>query len=82
VQVLVTRTSEHADLLAHFCLGLHIVTADRVKATEISYSDVRSFLFAGVSYCDNRERVFMLDYNTNEKEHQTLGNLRPLVQIR
>jgi hypothetical protein len=45
-------------------------------------------LFSGVSYCDNRERVVMFDYDTKEKEHKTLGNLiytqglRPLVQIR
>jgi hypothetical protein len=27
-------------------------------------------LFSGVSYCDNRERVVMFDYDTKEKKHQ------------
>ena len=44
VQVLVTRTPEHAHWLAHFCWGLHIVTAEKGKATEMSYSDVRSLV--------------------------------------
>jgi hypothetical protein len=30
---------------------------------------VHWFIFAGVSYCDNRERAFMFDYDTKEKEH-------------
>jgi hypothetical protein len=25
---------------------------------------------SGVSYCDNKERVFIFDYHTKEKEHQ------------
>jgi hypothetical protein len=33
VQVLVTRTPEHAHLLAHFCWGFLIVTAEKGKAT-------------------------------------------------
>jgi hypothetical protein len=50
VQVLVTRPPEHAICLAHFCWGILIVTAEKWKATEISYSDVRSLVpFAGVS---------------------------------
>jgi hypothetical protein len=37
---------------------------------KISYSDVRlSVTFSGVSSCDNRERVFMFDYDTKEKEN-------------
>jgi hypothetical protein len=57
--------------LAHFCWGLHILTAEKGKATEMSYSDVCSLVhFAGVSYCDDRERAFMFDYDTKEKEHQ------------
>jgi hypothetical protein len=48
--------------LAHVCWGLLVVTAEKEKATEISFS--------GVSYCDNRERVFMFDYDTKEKERQ------------
>jgi hypothetical protein len=71
VQVLVTRTPEHAHLLVHFCWGLLIVTAEKGKATEISYSDACSLAtFSGISNCDNRERVFMFDYDTKEKEHQ------------
>jgi hypothetical protein len=31
---------------------------------------VHWLLFSGVSYCDNRECVFMFDYDTKEKEHQ------------
>jgi hypothetical protein len=44
VRVLVIRTPEHAHWLAHFCWGLHIVTADKGKATEMSNSDVRSLV--------------------------------------
>jgi hypothetical protein len=44
VRVLVTRTPEHAHWLAHFCWGLHILTAEKGKATEMSYSDVRSLV--------------------------------------
>jgi hypothetical protein len=59
--------------LAHFCWGLFIVTAEKRKAIEVSYSDARSLVtsFSGVSYYDNRERDFMFDYDTKEKEHQT-----------
>jgi hypothetical protein len=47
------------------------VTAENGKATEISNSDAHSLVpFSGVLYCDNRERVFMFDYDTKEKEHQ------------
>jgi hypothetical protein len=47
------------------------VTEEKGKATEISYSDARSLVtFSRVSYCDNRERVFMFDYDTKEKAHQ------------
>jgi hypothetical protein len=42
VQILVTRTPDHARCLAHFCWGLHIVTAEKGKAGEISYSDACS----------------------------------------
>jgi hypothetical protein len=31
---------------------------------------VHWLLFSGVSDCDNRERVFMFDYDTKKKEHQ------------
>jgi hypothetical protein len=44
VRVSVTRTPEHAHWLAHFCWGLHIVTAEKGKATEMSYSDVCSLV--------------------------------------
>jgi hypothetical protein len=71
VRVLVTRTPENAHWLAHFCWSLPIVKAEKRKAIEISYSDARWLVtFSGVSYCDNRERVFMFDFDTKEKEHQ------------
>jgi hypothetical protein len=44
VQLLVTRTPEHAHSLAQFFLGLLIVTKEKGKAIEISYSDVRSLI--------------------------------------
>jgi hypothetical protein len=53
--------------LAYFCWGLLIGTADKGKAIEITYSDARWLLFSGVSYCDNRESVFMIQ---KEKKHQ------------
>jgi hypothetical protein len=41
------------------------------KAIEISHSDARPLVtFLRVSFCDNRERVLMFDYDTKEKEHQ------------
>jgi hypothetical protein len=46
--------------LAHFGWGLLIVMAEKRKA----------LLFSLVSYCDYRERVFMFDYDTKEKELQ------------
>jgi hypothetical protein len=71
VQVLVSRTPEHVHWLAHFCWGLLIAAAEKGKAIEIILfrcSLIGSFY--GVSYCDNRERVFMFGYDTKEKEHQ------------
>jgi hypothetical protein len=44
VRVLVTRTPERAHWLVHFCWGLHIVTEEKGKAIEISYSDARSLV--------------------------------------
>jgi hypothetical protein len=41
VQVLATRTPEHAHSLAHFWWSLLIVTEEKGNATEISYSDAR-----------------------------------------
>jgi hypothetical protein len=55
----------------NFCWGLLILTTEKGNAIGISYSDARSLAtFSGVSYCDSRERVFMFDYDTKEKEHQ------------
>jgi hypothetical protein len=69
-------------LIGSFCWGLHIVAAGRVKATEISYLYARSLVtFSGVSYCDNKERVFMFDYDTKKKEHQNTRQ-SDLLQIR
>jgi hypothetical protein len=44
VQVLVTRTPEHAHWLVHFCWGLLIVAAEKGKMTEMSDSDARSLV--------------------------------------
>jgi hypothetical protein len=44
MQVLVTRTPEHAHWLVHFVRGIHIVTTEKGKAMEISYSDARSLV--------------------------------------
>jgi hypothetical protein len=88
---LVTRNPEHVHWLAHFCWGLLIVTTEKGKATEISYSDARSLVtfFSGDPYSDNRERVFMFDYDTKEKEQQNSRRsdlyseaTPPFVQIR
>jgi hypothetical protein len=69
VQVLVTRTTEHAHWLVKFVLGLHIVTTENGIAREISYSDALSFVnFSRVSYCDKTNVFFY--YDTKEKEHQ------------
>jgi hypothetical protein len=71
VHVYVTRTTDHARWLPHFCWGLLIVTAEKGKATEISYSVARSLVtFFWISYSGNRERVLMFDYDTKEKEHK------------
>jgi hypothetical protein len=49
-----------------------IVTEEKGKAIEMLFLDARSLVpfFSGVSYCDNRERDFMFDYDAKEKEHQ------------
>jgi hypothetical protein len=44
--------------------------AEKGKETEIPYSDAHRLLFSEVSYCDNRECLFMFDYDTKEKENQ------------
>jgi hypothetical protein len=52
-------------------LGFTHCDEEKGTAIDISYSDARSLVtFSGVSYCDIRERVFMFDYETKEKEHQ------------
>jgi hypothetical protein len=43
------------------------VTAEKGKAVEILYADARSLVTFFWGY---RERVFMFDYDTKEKEHQ------------
>jgi hypothetical protein len=71
VQVLVTRTPEHAHWLAHFCWGLLIVTAEKGKATEMSYLNARSLVtFLQGFKLWQQERVFMFDDDTKEKEYQ------------
>jgi hypothetical protein len=59
--------------LAIFARGLLITTTRKGKANAKKYHIqmlVHWLLFSGVSYCDNRGRVFMIDYDTKEKEHQ------------
>jgi hypothetical protein len=47
------------------------VTAEKGKAAKnLIQMLVHWLLFSGVSYSSNRERVFMFDYDTKEKEHQ------------
>jgi hypothetical protein len=58
--------------LAHFCWGLLIVTAEKGKAIEIAYSAACSLVtFSGVSYCDNKKRLTMIQ---KIKSIKTLGN--------
>jgi hypothetical protein len=88
VQVLVTRTPEHAHWLAHFCWGLLIVTVEKGKETEISYSDAGSSVTFFRGFILWQQRVFMFDYDTKEKEHQNTrqsdyySGATPLVQIK
>jgi hypothetical protein len=87
VQVLVTRTPEHAHWLVHFVWGLHIVTTEKGIAIEISYSDARSlvtFFWGFILWHQGTCFYFWLWYK--RKNIKTLGNqiytrgLRPLVQ--
>jgi hypothetical protein len=66
VQVLVTRTPEHAHRLTHFSWGLLILTAEKGKATEMSYLDARSL----VTFLRGLILIFMFDYDTKEKKHK------------
>jgi hypothetical protein len=59
-----------ACLLAQFCWGLLIVTAEKESDRNIIFRCSFIGYFHGVSYCDNRERGFLFDYDTKEKEHQ------------
>jgi hypothetical protein len=73
-----------------FCLGLLIVTPDKVKAIEISYWDAHLLVtFSGVSYYNNREFVFMFSMiqkrknkHQNTQQSDLTQGLCPLVQIR
>jgi hypothetical protein len=90
VQVLVTRTAEHAHWLVHFVWSLHFVTTEKGKAIETSYSYARSFVpFSWGFILWHQENVFLfLTMIQKRKSIKTLGNqiytrgLRPLVQIR
>jgi hypothetical protein len=79
VHLLVTPTPELAYRLAHFVWVLLNVTIEKGIPIEISYSDVRLLdtFFSDVSFCDNREHVFIFAYDTKKKERQ-----HPLVQFR
>jgi hypothetical protein len=68
VQVLVTRTPEHARLL----LGSYLMWFTYCGIGIATEMLVHWLLVSGVSYCDNRERVFMFDYDTTEKDQNTL----------
>jgi hypothetical protein len=72
VQLLVTRTPEHAHRLAHICWGLLIMTAEKRKAIDISYSVASSFcsFFLGFHIVTTGNVFFMIDYDKKEKEHQ------------
>jgi hypothetical protein len=59
-------------MICLFCLGLHIVTTEKGIAKAILYSDCSfiGYFLSGVSFCDIRERAYIFDYDTKEKEHQ------------
>jgi hypothetical protein len=58
-------------LSGSFLLGLTYCDRRERDSDRISYSDACTlFLFSGVSYCDQREHVFIFVYETKEKEHQ------------
>jgi hypothetical protein len=40
------------------------------------------YFFSGVSYCNDRERVFIFVYDTKEKENQNTRQSYLFVQIR
>jgi hypothetical protein len=53
--------------VAHFCWGLLIVTAEKGKVTEMSYSDARSlvtFLGFHIVAAGNGLLCLMFDYDT------------------
>jgi hypothetical protein len=76
VQVLVTRTPEHAHLLAHFCWGLLIVMARKGKAIEISHSDARPLVSVFRGFIVTTGNVFScLTMIQKRKNIKTLGNL-------
>jgi branched-subunit amino acid transport protein AzlD len=71
MQVLVTRTPEHAHWLAHFCRGLILTAENNRKATKNSYSDARllvTFFFGFIMW--QQGTCFMFDYDIKEKEHE------------
>jgi hypothetical protein len=69
VHVLVTSTPEHDWLIF---AGVYLLWRKRNwKRQKYHIQMLVLWLpFPGVSYCENRERVFMFDYDTKEKEHQ------------
>jgi hypothetical protein len=73
----VPRTPEHAHWLAHFCWCLLIVTEEKGKATEISYSDARSLVTFSRGFILWQQGMcfFMLTMIQKRKNTKTLGNL-------
>jgi hypothetical protein len=59
--------------LAHFCWGLLIVTEEKVKATEISYSDARSLVtfYRGFIFSP-RDGGVLLQFTVSPKETLSL----------
>jgi hypothetical protein len=86
VQVLVTRTPEHAHWLANFCWGLLIVTEEKGKTTEISYSDARSLVTFSRGFILWQQGTCFYVWLWNKRErtsiHSAIGLILPLVQIR
>jgi hypothetical protein len=71
VHVLVTRTPEHAiDWLIFAWVYLLWLKRKGKRQKYHIQMLVHLLFFPGVSYCDNRKRVFMFDYDEEEKEHQ------------
>jgi hypothetical protein len=75
VQVSVTRTPDHAHylLIDSSLLGFTYCDGrERESDRSIIFWWLLGYFFAGVLYCDNRERVFIFDSDTKENEQSDL----------